>query len=180
MDVKLGTGYASGMFYHAPAGTSLPAYPGETLASAWVEVGDVSADGITLTTDKSTEVLRNWANVVKRVVLTEHTETIQSPIMDTTEEVLKTVVGEDNVTATAAATGHGALITVNLSATDLPAEEAFLWLMKDGDAMIAIGCEHGQVTAVDNVSFVPGAAINWIPTITALGDGFQMIVDEGE
>lgn len=180
MDVKLGTGLATGMFYHAPAGTALPSYPGETLGSAWVEVGDVSADGITLTTDKSTEVLRNWANVVKRVVLTEHTETIQSPIMDTTEEVLKTVVGEDNVTATAAATGHGALTTVNLSATDLPAEEAFLWLMKDGDAMIAIGCEYGQVTAVDNVSFVPGAAINWIPTITALGAGFQMIVDEGE
>ena len=80
----------------------------------------------------------------------------------------------------AAATGHGALTTVNLSGTDLPPEEAFLWLMKDGDAMIAIGCTNGQVTAVDNVTFVPGAAINWIPTITALGEGFQMIVDEGE
>ena len=180
MDVKLGTGYASGMFYHAPAGTALPSYPGETLGSAWVEVGDVSADGITLTTDKSTEVLRNWANVVKRVVLTEHTETIQSPIMDTTEEVLKTVIGEENVTASAASGAHGALTKVNLSAADLPEEEAFLWLMKDGDAMIAIGCTRGQVTAVDNVSFVPGSAINWVPTITALGeDGFQMIVDEG-
>ena len=180
MDVKLGTGLATGMFYHAPAGTALPSYPGETLGAAWVEVGDVSADGITLATDKSTEVLRNWANVVKRVVLTEHNETIQSPIMDTTEEVLKTVVGADNVTTAAAATGHGPLITVNLSGTDLPPEEAFLWLMKDGDAMIAIGCTNGQVTAVDNVAFVPGAAINWIPTITALGKGFQMIVDEGE
>ena len=179
MDVKLGTGLSTGMFYHAPAGTALPSYPGETLGAAWVEVGDVSADGITLATDKSTEVLRNWANVVKRVVLTEHNETIQSPIMDTTEEVLKTVVGEDNVTTAAAATGHGPLITVNLSGTDLPPEEAFLWLMKDGDAMIAIGCTNGQVTAVDNVTFVPGAAINWIPTITALGEGFKMIVDEG-
>ena len=59
-------------------------------------------------------------------------------------------------------------------------EEAFLWLMKDGDSMIAIGCTNGQVTAVDNVSFAPGSAINWTPTISALGDGFQMIVDEGE
>lgn len=179
MDVKLGIGLATGMFYHAPAGTALPSYPGETLGSAWVEVGDVTADGITLTTDKSTEVLRNWANVVKRVVLTEHSETIQSPIMDTTEEGFKTVVGEDNVTSAAAATSHGPLTTVNLSSQDLPPEEAFLWLMKDGDAMIAIGCTNGQVTAVDDVSFAPGAAINWTPTITALGDGFVLILDEG-
>ena len=179
MDVKLGIGLATGMFYHAPAGTPLPTYPGEALAAAWVEVGDVTADGITLTTDKSTEVLRNWANVVKRVVLTEHSETIQSPIMDTTEEGFKTVVGEDNVTSAAAASGHGALTTVNLSSQDLPPEEAFLWLMKDGDAMIAIGCTNGQVTAVDDVSFAPGAAINWTPTITALGNGFVLILDEG-
>lgn len=179
MDTKLGIGLSTGMFYHAPAGTALPTYPGETLSSSWKEVGDVSADGITLATDKSTEVLRNWANVVKRIVLTEHTETIQSPIMDTTEEALKAVVGSENVTTAAASGSHGALVKVNLSAAELPEEEAFLWLMKDGDALIAIGCTKGQVTAVDNVSFTPGSSINWIPTITALDEGFKMIVDEG-
>ena len=179
MDVKLGLGLATGMFYHAPAGTALPSYPAATLASAWKKVGDVSADGITLATEKSTETLRNWANSVKRVITTDHTETVQSPIMDTTEEVLKAVVGSDNVTTTPAAGAHGKLVTVNLSAEDLPEPEAFLWLMKDGDAMIAIGCKKGQVTAVDNVSFAPGTAINWIPTITGLEEGFVMILDEG-
>lgn len=181
MDTLLGTGLATGMFYHAPAGTALPTYPAETLAIAWKHVGDVSDAGITLTTDKSTEALRNWANVVKRVIMTEHNETIQAPIMDTTEEGLKAVVGAANVTTTAAVSGtHGKLINVNLSDSDLPPAEAFLWLMKDGDAMIAIGCEEGQVTAIENVTFAPGEAINWTPTITALGTGFQMIVDDGE
>jgi hypothetical protein len=179
MDTKLGIGLATGMFYHAPAGTALPTYPAETLSSSWTEIGDVTADGITLATDKSTEVLRNWANVVKRIVLTEHTETIQSPIMDTTEEALKAVVGSDNVTTTAATSSHGALVKVNLSAAELPEEEAFLWLMKDGDDMIAIGCTRGQVTAVDNVAFAPGSSINWTPTITALGEGFELILDDG-
>ena len=179
MDTKLGIGFSTGMFYHAPAGTALPAYPSATLASAWEEVGDVSDAGITLATDKSTTTLRNWANVVKRVILSEHTETIQTPIMDTTEEVLRAVVGDDNVTTTAAVSGtHGKIVTANLSDASLPEEEAFLWLMKDGDAMIAIGCKRGQVTAVDNVSFAPNAAINWTPTITALGDGFQLIMDD--
>ena len=180
MDVKLGLGLATGMFYHAPAGTALPEYPGATLDAAWKMVGDVTDAGITLALDKSSTNLKNWANVIKRVILTDHAETIQAPIMDTTEESLKAVVGEDNVSTKAAATGHGALVTVNLSDGELPPEEAFLWLMKDGDAMIAIGCTHGQVTAVDNVSFAPNAGITWTPTITALGDGFQMIIDEGE
>ena len=58
-------------------------------------------------------------------------------------------------------------------------EEAFLFVMKDGDDLIAIGCEYGQVSAVDNVTFAPGSAINWTPTITAMGDnGFTLITEE--
>ena len=173
MDVKLGTGLATGMFYHAPAGTALPTDPTDTLTSDWVHVGDVSDAGITLSIDKSTENLRNWANAVKRVILTEHSETIQAPIMDTTEESLKTVMGEDNVSNT------NDVITVNLSSGKLPDEEAFLWVMKDGDDMIMIGCTQGQVSAVESVTFAPGSAINWTPTITAMGeDGFQLIMKE--
>ena len=175
MDVKLGTGLATGMFYHAPAGTALPTDPTDTLTSDWVHVGDVSDEGITLSIEKSTENLRNWANAVKRVILTEHSETIQAPIMDTTEEALKTVMGEDNVSNT------DGVITVNLSSGKLPDEEAFLWVMKDGDDMIMIGCTRGQVSAVESVTFAPGSAINWTPTITAMGeDGFKLIMKDAE
>ena len=174
-DTKLGLGLSTGMFYHATAGTSLPGI--ETAASAtamatagWDKVGDVSDAGITLALDKSVNNLRNWANVIKRVILTEHTETIQSPIMDTTEEVFKVLVGEDNVSTASSVT------TVSLSDSELPPKEAFCWVMKDGDDMIVIGCKEGQVSSIDNVSFAPSSAINWTPTITAMGDdGFQII-----
>lgn len=171
MDVKLGLGLATGMFYHAPAGTALPTDPTAAIPSTWTHVGDVSEDGITLATDKSVTNLKNWANKIKRSIMTDHSETIQSPLMDTTAEVLKVVLGEDNVTES------NATVTANLSASDLPAQEAFLWVMKDGDDMMMLGCSYGQVTAVDNVSFAPGGAINWTPTITAMGDnGFQFIM----
>ena len=170
MDVKLGLGLATGMFYHASAGTALPTDPTAAIPAAWTHVGDVTNEGITLAMDKSVENLRNWANVIKRVIMTEHTETIQAPIMDTTEEALKTVLGESNVTNT------NDVISVNLSAASLPPEEAFLFVMKDGNDIIMIGCTNGQVTAVDNVTFAPESAINWIPTITAMGDGFKLIM----
>ena len=174
MDVKLGLGLATGMFYHAPAGTALPTDPTAAIPNTWTHVGDVSDAGITLALNKSATNLKNWANKIKRVIMTDHSETIQSPIMDTVEEALKTVVGASNVT-----TASG-VITVNLSDGDLPEQEAFLWVMKDGDDMMMIGCSYGQVSAVDNVTFAPGAAINWTPTITAMGDdGFKLIMKEG-
>ena len=173
METKLGTGRAPGMFYHAAAGTALPTDPSASLAASWTEVGDVSDAGITLALNKTSTNLRNWANVIKRVIMTDHSETIQAPIMDTTDESLKTVVGTKNVTKS------NGVVTVSLSDSDLPAEEAFLFVMKDGDDLIMIGCSYGQVTAVENVAFQPGSAINWTPTITATGDdGFKLIMKE--
>lgn len=175
MDVKLGLGLSTGMFYHAPAGTALPTTASGTLPTGWTHVGDVSDAGITLALNKSATNLKNWANVLKRVILTDHSETIQSPIMDTTAEAFRAVVGSANVTVS------GSKTTVNLSDGELPPQEAFLWIMKDGNDMIMIGCSYGQVSAVDNVTFAPGSAINWTPTITAMGDnGFQLIMEEGE
>lgn len=173
MDVKLGLGLATGMLYHATAGTALPTDPTEKLPAAWTHIGDVSDAGATLALNKTVSNLRNWANVIKRVIMTDHSETMQSPIMDTVEETFKAVLGERNVTKA------NGVITANLSDGDLPEPEAFLWVMKDGDDMLMIGCSYGQVTAVDNVSFAPNAAINWTPTITALGDGgFKLIMKE--
>lgn len=248
-DTKLGIGLATGMFYHATAGTALPTYPtecvgdngdgtttdsftatasqtaftlsesanaikavtidgveqdeddysvsgtaftwgGATLAggevvkitfyvSAWRLVGDVTADGITVATDKSVENIRNWANVIKRTIMTEHTETVQAPVMDTTEETLKTVLGSDNITVTPAVGSHGKTIAANLSSGSLPDAEAFLFVMKDGDDTMAVGMSQGQVTALESITFAPGGTVNWVPTITAQDDGLVFISEEG-
>lgn len=179
-DAKLGIGNVTGMFFHAPAGTELPEYPLATLGAAWKEVGDVSSDGISLGFEKSTTNLRNWANQLKRIIMTEHAETIAAPIMDTTQEVLETVLGEDAVTTVAANASHGALVKAQLSQSTLPPEEAYLFIMKDDDDAIALGCTKGQITSMDTVTFAPGSTINWNPTITALDDGWQIILDDGQ
>lgn len=178
-DTKLGVGLATGMFFHAAAGTALPTTLGSTLASAWTLVGDVSEDGITLSLSKDSTKIKNWARKVKRVVITDHDESIQAPIQDTTEEVFKLLVGTSNVTKTAASSTHGVTLSVDLSKGELPPEEAFLFLMKDDDDLMAIGCTKGQITALEDVTFAPGEAITWKPTITML-EGFKIITDDGQ
>ena len=166
-DVMLGIGLSTGHFFHAPEGTAFPAYPAAPLPSAWKKVGDVTQDGITLTTDKSTELLKNWANVIKRVILSDHSETIQAPIMDTTEEALKTVLGEDNVSVVPADATHGDLIKASLSSSELPPAESFLFLMKDGDDMLMLGTTKGIVREVGDISFAPTEGITWEATVEA-------------
>ena len=179
-DAKLGIGLSTGMFFHAPAGTALPEYPLETRDSAWVSVGNVSSDGITLSMSQNVTDFRSWANRIERSVLTEHSEDVSVNIMDTTEESLKTVFGADAVTTTAATSAHGALVSVSLSRNALPDEEAYLFLIKDGDDTIMIGTEYGQITEIADVSFQPGDLIRWNPTIRALGDGWELVSDNGE
>ena len=179
MDVKLGAGKATGMFFHAPANTPLPTSLEGILSEPWVSGGDVKQDGIILGTNRSTQPLKNWANKAVRVIMTDHTETVQSPLMDTTEESLTVVVGEENVNVTEATTQHGRMVDANLSPDDLPAPRAFIWLMKDGDDLMALGTTRGQVSALENVSFVPNDGITWTPTITCL-EPIHLIMDDGQ
>lgn len=248
-NAKLGIGLATGMAFHAPAGTSLPTYPTDIIGDngdgtstdnftatsaqvsftlsesanaivsftvdgteqastdysvsgttvtwsgtsfvggekivityyvgAWRIIGDVTHDGITVATDKSVNNIRNWANVIKRSTLSEHTETVQVPLMDTTEDSLKVVVGSSNVTVTAATLTHGKTVDCDLSAGSLPSPEAFIFIMKDGDDVMAVGMSNGQITAVDNITFAPENTINWTPTITAQEGGLHFISEEG-
>lgn len=182
-DVNLGVGnYAesgtTGMFYHAPAGTDLPTSPAGTLASAWVEVGAISQDGITFNTNHTFNQLKNWANKIARLLPAEESGTVAAPIIDTTEESLKTVFGAENVEVTPATATHGKLVSVNVSQDGMPEAEAFLFLMKDGDDMIMIGTERGYISELGEVAFQPNEAITWNATITA--DTWVIMKDNGQ
>ena len=182
-DVNLGIGNhaeegVTGMFYHAPAGTVLPAYPGEALAAAWTEVGAISADGITYNSNWSFEKLKNWANQIERMLPGDESGTVNAPVIDTTEESFKTIFGANNVTVEQATTAHGKLIKVNVTANSMPDAEAYLFLMKDDDDMIMIGTTKGYISELGEVAFQPDSAITWNPTITA--DKWTIVKDDGQ
>lgn len=176
-DVNLGTGRASGYFFHAPAGTALPASPLAELGQGWTEVGYIAEDGITWSTGRSSEPLKDWANKIRRQLQSEPTGTVAAPIISTTGEVLKTIFGAANVTATAATTAHGALVSVDVAEGVVSGEEAFLFIMKDGDDAMMLGTTSGFITALDDISFQPGSAITWNATVSA--DTWTFMKDDG-
>ena len=166
-DVNLGIGLATGMAYHAPANTALPAYPGEELAADWVEIGAVAEDGISWATAQERTPLRNWAKEIERMMASDETASVEAPFIHTTAETLKTLFGEDAVTVDESTADHGNLVSVDVGPDSMPNGEAFLFLMKDGDDLIMLGTTKGFVTAVGDVDFAPDSAITWTGTISA-------------
>ena len=177
-NVNLGIGNASGYFYHAPKDTALPASPLTSLAEAWKEVGYIAEDGITWSTGRSSEPLKDWANKIRRQLQSESTGTVAAPIISTTAEVLKTIFGESNVTASAASTTHGALTSVAVGEGVVSGEEAFLFIMKDGDDALMLGTTCGYITALDDITFAPGSVITWNATVSA--DTWTFMKDDGQ
>ena len=166
------------MFYHAPAGTDLPAYPGEELDEDWAEVGAVSSDGISFNSNWSFEKLKDWAKQTQRTLPSDDNGTVSVPVIATTEESFKTCFGTKNVTVTPATQDHGKLIAVDFASDGMPEAEAYLFLVKDEDDMIMLGTTKGYITELAEVAFQPDQAISWNPTISA--DKWTIMKDDGQ
>ena len=176
--VNLGVGAATGMFFHAPKGTALPTYPTETLAEAWKEVGFISEDGITWHHGRSATPLKDWSNSIRRMLQEDSTGTVAGTVISTTKEVLQTLFGSANVTETAASSSHGKLEAVEVKEGVISGEEAFLFLMKDGDDSFLLGTTSGYITNLDDVTFAPGSPISWGATVSA--DAWTFLKDDGQ
>ena len=150
--VNMGKGSASGMFYYATSGTTIPTTL-SSIPSAWHEAGFIAKDGMELELSHDVENIKDWSNTIRRVVLTDHEEKASGSCISTTGEALAELFGSTNVTATTAS------VTVNLSASDLPPVKAYLFVMKDDDDLLAFGCSEGQISVSDNVSFQAGEGI---------------------
>lgn len=176
--VNLGIGLATGMFYTAPAGTALPTYPSDSLGADWEEVGAVTADGITWSTGKDSDPLRNWAKEVERLIASDEGGTVTAPLMYTNQATLEAIFGEDNVTVTAANSSHGKLVSVTVEPGVSASPAAFLFIMKDGDDMLMLGTTKGIVREVGDITMSPTDAITWEATIEAAAWTFMK--DDGQ
>lgn len=96
----------TGAVYRAAVGTTLPTNTTTdiTEVSAWVELGYVSADGITNSNSPNSSDIVAWGGDVVYTASGEKPDTFQMTLLEVTNvNVLETVYGEDNVSGTLAA-----------------------------------------------------------------------------
>ena len=179
---------ATGAILHADVGTTLP-----TIATvfspnaAWRSNFDgneyVSEDGLTLAPSISTNEIKDWSGATVRRVLSAFDGKISWQMLSTNEEAMKIAFGDENVTATAATREHGKLLETGLGA-HLPDRQSFIFLMKDGDAKMAIVVPDGQITEVGEVAFKSNDAIKWPVTLSCYpdssGQSIYIWTDDGQ
>lgn len=176
-NTNLGAGRATGMFYTAPAGTAIPTSGADAL-TGWVEVGAVTADGITWSTGKDSDPLRNWAKEVERLIASDEGGTVTAPLMYTTQKTLETIFGAGNVSVQAATSQHGKTISVTVETGVSASPCAFLFVMKDGDDVMMLGTSKGIVRDVGDIAFSATEAIVWEATIEAAS--WTFLKDDGQ
>lgn len=168
----------------AAVGTACPSSARAALSADWDNgTGYVSQDGVTLAQDRSTETLKDWGLNAVRTLLTDFTGTIKFAEMETSYETMCRMVGSGNVTQTAADGGHGEQLIVAIG-PELPPARAWCFSMKDEDRRMRIFIPNGEITAVDNTTFVKNSGVVWPFTITCNDDGtghcIYLLTDDGQ
>lgn len=189
-DVRVGAPdqKVTGAIKHAPLGTTIPTLADITKAAVAINqafTGDeyVSEDGLTLSPSISTTDIKDWSGSTVRKVLESFDGTLSWTMISTNEGALGIAFGSEHVTAVAASTAHGAQVQAALGAY-LPEEQAWVFLMKDGDARIVIAVPDGQITSVGDVTFASNAAVGWQVTLScypdANGHSIYIMTDDGQ
>lgn len=150
----------SGGILAAPVGSTRPTDAETALDPAYETQGYVGEDGVTETSERSTEVIRAWGGVKVRTVQTEYGCSVTLSLIESRRaSTLRTVFGDSNVVVA------GGNITVKRNETPLPHRQ-YVIDMKDGDNARRLDIGYGQVTEVGDVTYVDGEAISYEITIS--------------
>ena len=169
-NIVAGKPLASGGVLVAPLGTALPTDVSTAPNVAFVAAGYIGEDGLTETTDRSTDKVKAWGGDVVKVLQTDFSVTYQFTFLESLNaEVLKAVYGDDNVTTTAATVSAGTLHAVKVNGDVLP-RKSFVFEVKDGDARIRIVVPDGQITEVGDVTYSDGEVVGYQVTVEAFRD----------
>jgi len=146
----------TGAVYVGPTTATAPTSSTATL-TGFTELGYVSSDGVTFTTDKSTNQIRAWQNAdLVRESITEGTVTYSFMLLETTEAAIEAYFG---------GTMTGGKIEV--VPTNTGGRKSFVFDVVDGTKNIRHYVPAGEILSVEAQTIQNGEAIGYGLTVTA-------------
>lgn len=164
-NVSAGKPKVAGAVYRAPKGTTLPTDATTALASAFVDMGYISEDGVVNSNSPNTEKIKAWGGQVVLIVSTEKPDTFKIKFLEALNpNVLQTVYGSANVTS-----GTGTIaITAN---TKDPGEFVYaIDMVLAGGALKRIVIPCGAMSALGDIVYKDNDAIGYEVTLDAMPD----------
>ena len=154
-----------------------------TAITGFTSSGYISEDGATLTYDRSTTNIIEWAKVKVRRVLDSADATVAATLIQLDANGAKQAFGDDHVDVVAATTTHGEQLHISIGAhVDEP--RAWALRVKDGDMRLIVLVPSGQVTSGVEITFAATDPISLPITISGNDDGngdyMHIFVDDGQ
>ena len=150
----------TGAVYVAPTGTTGPTTSSSALDAGFVDLGYVSADGITENIDRTTNQIRAWQNgSLVREVTSEGTYSVDMTFIETNEAVLELYYGTTNSSG-----------EFNIDPTSTGGRQSFVIDVVDGSSVERIYIPAGEITSVGTRTLASGEAVGYLVTITAYAD----------
>ncbi|MEV8166220.1 hypothetical protein AB0O80_10595 [Rothia kristinae] len=164
---RVGGARAKGGFYSAATKTALPTDAQTPLDSGFKLVSLVSDDGLKEALDRKSDDIRAWDGSIARTVQSEYSETWKLTLIERTDESLKEIYGQDNVTS--AKVDGGTLRTIQHTEDQLPIR-AYVADMQDGPVMMRKVFPEAQITDIGDIKYVKKDVISYEITLTAYKD----------
>lgn len=157
----------TGAWYMAPTGTTGPTTATSSLPNTWKELGFLSDDGTTKSTDLSTNDITAWQNASKvRTVVTDSGVTFQFTLIETTKEAVELYTG-----GTVGTDG-----SVSVAPGRTGGRHSFVFDIIDGSFVRRIWIPEGEVTDRGDQSYTSGDPIGYDITLS----GYATSVLQGD
>jgi hypothetical protein len=164
-NVSTGKPKAGGAVFVAPAGTSLPTDATTALGDAFVNVGLISEDGVTISRSEDSSDFRDWEGNVVASENGNFAETMKMTFIETNETTMGLVWGGENVTAG----DNGGLAMVHAGGVD---DEHVLVVevkLRGGKRRRNV-VPRAKLSSVDDVTYKRDALISYSCTFKDLSD----------
>lgn len=172
----------TGAILDAPLGSKLPTDATTALDKAFTSSGYISEDGLSLSTDRSTNDVKEWGGSNVRKFLESFDATLSWSELQMSYEALCHAFGAAQVIKTPKDTSHGERIEVQISG-ELPEARSWVFQLKDGNNRVRIVVPNGQITSVDEIAFTANDAVKLPLTLTtypdASGKNIYIYTDDG-
>lgn len=165
-NVSFGKPKATGAVFVAPAGTTLPTNATSSLDAAFKNLGYVSEDGLVNGVETDTETINAWGGDQVLVGQTTFGEMFTTNLIETNEDVLITLYGEDNVSVD----GSGN-ITLKVNSKVLPNIVVVFELVMTAGRIKRIVLGNAQIVdRSGEITYVDGEAVTYPAVFNAYPD----------